>query len=524
MLFGANLLIDYVFVSQEVERENGLFSIDASGHLAYKPYANEGETAAINLLPDFSFAGYRGGGIPIPDVPVTITIEPVAGDNLRHVQDAITNVSALPVCSSGFRGAILLKSGLYEVNGTLVINASGVVLKGEHQGSSGTVIKAIRTEQHDLIRVQGGSSGIPEVDGTRENITTSYVPTGSTTFEVNDTSAFSAGDAITVTRTPNDLWIDELDMRQYGWTAGSYAIEHERTITSINGSHVTIDIPVVDPIRSTYGGGYIAKTNITGRISRCGIEDLRLESSFTHDEDENHGWSAIVFSRTVDSWARRVTARYFGYSCVYILDQSNFNTVEDCAQLDPVSITTGSRKYSFNVAGGLGNLFQRCYTRGGRHDFVTGARVTGPNVWLDCVAEETFSDIGPHHRWATGLLFDNIHGGVTCVQNRRAMGTGHGWAGAQTMFWNLVSTAYIKVESPKGAMNWGVGCRADGYEGKGYWRSIGNHVAPRSLYLEQLEARLGIGAVVNVTVPQQRSGTMYSLLSAWHGEGTPNYS
>jgi hypothetical protein len=139
--------------------------------------------------------------------------------------------------------------------------------------------------------------------------------------------------------------------------------------------------------------------------------------------------------------------------------------------------------------------------------------VPGPNVFLDCVAENTFADVGPHHRWSTGLLFDNIYGGEIRAQNRKAMGSGHGWAGAQTLFWNCYSTKKeIKVESPPGAMNWGIGCAGLKQNGDGYWESWGNHVSPRSLYLKQLEERLGTQAVNNVTTSEQRSGLIWDLL------------
>ena len=44
-----------------------LASIDAStGALYYAPYANEGQDNVVNILPDFSHAGYMGGGVALP--------------------------------------------------------------------------------------------------------------------------------------------------------------------------------------------------------------------------------------------------------------------------------------------------------------------------------------------------------------------------------------------------------------------------------------------------------------------------
>ena len=58
--------------------------------------------------------------------------------------------------------------------------------------------------------------------------------------------------------------------------------------------------------------------------------------------------------------------------------------------VDPVSQHTGGRKYSFGANGQFG-LFLRCYARNGRHDFVLGNRLAGPNTFLDCIAAEASS-------------------------------------------------------------------------------------------------------------------------------------
>jgi len=503
------------------ENSNSLVYLSTSGKLGYNKFANEGETNKDNVIPDFSSAGYKGGGVALPEIPVKKTIAAVAGDNRQLIQNAIDEVKNLPLDANGFRGTVLLQAGTYEVDGTLIIDRSGVVLRGVGQGASGTIIKATKKAQHNLIEINGTGSGMPEVAGTRKKIMTEYVPTGAMTFEVESAAGFAVGDNIAVYRVPNQAWIDLLDMAQYGWTPGGYDINFERKIVAINGNTITLNAPVVDPMQTKYGGGFIFKTNITGRINNSGVENIRLVSYYLNDDDELHAWNGIEMSRTEHCWVKQVTAQYFGYACVSVSAMSVYNTIEECAMVDPKSQTTGSRKYSFNLEGGSSfNLFQRCYTNGGRHDYVTGSTVPGPNVFLDSYSTNTKADIGPHHRWATGVLFDNIYGGQIIVQNRKAMGSGHGWAGAQTMFWNCKSSNYdIKVESPKGAKNWGIGCVGVQKNGAGYWESWGTNVLPRSLYLAQLNDRLGSAAVNNVTTEGQRNGTVYERLKTWAGEG-----
>ena len=55
-----------------------------------------------NTIHDASHAGYRGGGVAIPAVPVRETVWPVAGDNTAHVQAAIDRVSARARDAGGF--------------------------------------------------------------------------------------------------------------------------------------------------------------------------------------------------------------------------------------------------------------------------------------------------------------------------------------------------------------------------------------------------------------------------------------
>jgi hypothetical protein len=156
-----------------------------------------------------------------------------------------------------------------------------------------------------------------------------------------------------------------------------------------------------------------------------------------------------------------------------------------------VSQITGGRRYSFNINGGQLILVQRCHARNGRHDFVTGAKVAGPNVYLDCTAEKTHSDAGPHHRWAVGVLYDNVStDGDLNVQNRGNMGTGHGWAGANHVFWNCEARKII-CQRPPTANNWAIGCLTEKHAGDGTWESIGIPALPGSLYRAQLAERLG---------------------------------
>src|SRR5437588_12768194 len=80
-------------------------SSGSDGKLVYK--ADE----KGNRVPDFSFAGYKGGGVALPVVPARVSVSPVKGDNTARIQAAVDYVAQLAPDASGFRGAVVLKKG-----------------------------------------------------------------------------------------------------------------------------------------------------------------------------------------------------------------------------------------------------------------------------------------------------------------------------------------------------------------------------------------------------------------------------
>jgi len=223
----------------------------------------------------------------------------------------------------------------------------------------------------------------------------------------------------------------------------------------------------------------------------------------------------VSVNDAANSWVRNVTVVHFSHA-VTLGRMAKFITMQDCAYLKPVSIIRGGRRYPYLINGQY-CLIQRCYSDHSRHALATGARVCGPNVFLDCLAENTHSDTGPHQRWAVGILWDNLKGGRFNAQDRAMMGTGHGWAGAQQVFWNC-ETSSICVQQPPTAQNYAIGCLGKisngSFKGRkpGYYESHGVHVEPRSLYLRQLKDRLGPQAVKNITTEAQREGVIYKVL------------
>lgn len=464
----------------------------------------------------------------LPEYPVVATVSPAEGDNHQRLQAEIDRLSRRAPDSRGIRGALLLRSGWYPLSKPLVVKASGIALRGEGQFKGGTELYFTATNN-----LFSGKSNMSMADvscvvfdgrvtplgqsGSKIPIVSDFVPTGARAFKVADSANLKAGDVVAVVRTPNQRWLDELGMSapDIGWQTHTYEIAHQRRIVAAGEDGVTVDIPLVDPLERRFGGGHLTelpKSEVS--LHHSGIEKMRITSTWSSDDDENHGANAVYLRNVENCWVRNVTAVHFVYSLV-TLDGSSFNTIQDCSFLDAKSRIDGGRRYAFTInAGSLGNLVQRCYSKTARHAFVTGSRVTGPNVFLDCLAEDCFSDVGPHHRWATGILFDCVQANEIRVLNRSTVASGHGWSGAQILFWNCRASSYT-CDAPLGAMNWAVGTIGDRRKGQwvpseadGMVESPNKHVVPRSLYLEQLRQRLGDKAVASIASEKQIHGKM----------------
>ncbi len=505
------------------------------GRLAYVP-DDQG-----NTIHDASHAGYRGGGVAIPTVPVRETIWPVAGDNTQHVQAAIDRVSARPRDASGLRGAVLLRSGYYRIATPLRIQASGVVLRGEGMGDAATVLIGTGTGraegagpgggggQGTLVTI-AGATGATAREDTRQAVADDYVPVGARSFKVASARGFKAGETVIVRRIGNQEWIDAVGMNgenpQSRWRP--FNIEWDRIVTDVQGTTITIDAPLTCAIDKRWGGGDVTKYEDAGRIEQVGVENVRAMSEFDpavrtteygnmdrqnyvaeeYYADENHYRNFVVFNNAKNGWVRNATALHFVNSMVGIDRGGKWITVQDCVSRAPVSRRLGARRFTFALRGQLA-LVQRCHSDEGRHSFMTGQPTGSGNVFLDCRATSPFSSSEPHEQWATGNLYDNIHAPLTA---RFWKNINIGWAGANTVFWNCEGD--FLVQRPPTAQNFSFGHLGvnavifniplqDTTKENGHIESLGRHVSPRSLYLTQLRERLGDAAVRQVALASQ---------------------
>ena len=470
-------------------------TVAQGGALVYEVSANG------DRVPDFSSAGYGGGGVPIPFIASRVQLAPVDGDDGARIQAALDWMAEQPADASGHRGAVLLAPGRYDIGGQIKIKASGVVLRGSGHGADGTVLVATGTDRRALIEIVG-TLDRPSLGPSRA-IVDDVVPVGSTRVTLADASGLAVGQRVEVERPSPQEWIDFLGMdigparQPYNWKPGKFNLHWDRTITAIEGSTVTLDAPLTTALEARFGGGKVQAYQDDGYINDVGVEHLRCESIYdaANTHDEQHAWNAIDLHAVRDGWVSDVVVVHFAGSIVQVGAKVERVTVQDCASLAPVSEMAGYRRLAFHSRGQQ-TLFLRCTTEQGQNDFTVGYLTGGPNVFLDCTARQTSGWSGSIGSWSSGLLFDgvSIDGGTLRLDNLETWNQGVGWAAANSVIWGSEASTIISRQPP-GAHNWAVAVWAQ-FIGDGRWSQSNEFANPKSLYRAQLAARLGRDALV----------------------------
>jgi hypothetical protein len=497
------------------------------GHLVYR------STPTGDHIVDFSYAGYRGGGVALPDAPVAAKLPPTGADDTASIQSALDHLAA----GANTPRALLLAPGTFHLSGTLYLAASNLVLRGSGRGKT---ILILTGDPHSGIDIGLAASNAhhdadddadndstpvktsPPSPSARTTLIDVYIPSGTRELPVVSAAGFAPGDTILLKRTisPNYLRFMNMDRlvrdgNAEHWVGSS--ITTERRIAGIHGNTFTLDVPITDDFDPRFGGG--SGTTVTAvlapaRIHDSGVESLTLTAPARSIEYHDPHFDAIHITYAEDIWLRDLE----------LIDTTNFVQVEAPAHrvtIDRVDliehnpVTSSAKPFGFSL-GGTQTLIMRSSAHGDKLFFAaTQSRIQGPNVVLDC---DFFGDqaIEPHQRWATGFLVDNtrVHGGAINFINRGEMGSGHGWTIGWSVIWNS-SADKLTAQNPPGAINWVIGSRGErmrqpmpikGSRGQNEgpdlpeatFDDFRKPVQPESLYLQQLTDRLGPQAAKHI--------------------------
>jgi hypothetical protein len=545
--FTSFIILSYTLELGAQSWQSSLVQMDPSGQLTYTV---DGEG---NRIPDFSFAGYRNSETDLPIIQIIKIISPGSGDDTQQIQNAIDEIGDYELDPNGFRGALYLAAGEYEIQGTLYLNKSGIVLRGAGDGSdanSNTILKATTNEPAQrTVLIAGG--GVPtawsRVNGNMSQITTALIPVGSRTFEVEDAEFFEVGDNIIIYHPCTEEWLQAID---YGsphgdpnWTVNSQPLIFNRYIESIDANEITIDAPVFNHLNRSLSQSYIYKYGREGLVTNIGIEDLRIEIDSNTETNENHAWNALDLYQIEDAWVKNCTMLHFGESAIRTNTATRI-TIENCQALDPHSIIEGSKRYNFQLytASQL-ILFKDCYATNGRHHYISnGTSSVSGCVFYNCKSSGAYTSSEGHRRWSMGLLFDNhleLNGPrlpfwdprLLGLYNRGSYGTSHGWGTAHSVCWNCdVAEGDIAIQKPPTAQNYAIGCFANQVTGtwfltcpfselEGYIEGTNRPgLEPASLFEAQLNARLSSSPGQTDPIVDTFNDGNFTVNPVWNGD------
>jgi len=494
----------------------------ALGHSAWVQFGPGGKlvyatTPKGDRIPDFSSAGYRGGGIALPRVVTRAKVSPTGSeDDTSAIQAALDRVARLAPGARGTRGAVELAPGTFHLRGTLHMNASGVVLRGGGAEGTGATVLEMTGEPHLAIEMKGD---FQRREGPATTLTDAYVPAGATWIHIANAAGIHAGDTIEIVKPVTPQWIHFMGMdhlvrdgKPQEWVRNDIRVL--RQVASIQGDAVKLTVPLTDSFDAQFYPGTqpaVIREEITGRLSETGVEKLKITApsrSIAYDVDPE--FDGIFIDNVLDSWVSGVAFMDTTDSVRIDLHAERL-TVVNVDVTQHRAVTTSAKPFDFSVQG-TQILLDRCSGNGNKVVYVaTQSHSEGPVVVLHCRFSGDGGQIEGHQRWSTGLLVDSsvVQGGDMYLRNRGTMGSGHGWTLGWSVLWNDEADVFL-VQDPPGAMNWVIGGKgaeaATNMPGstdtvalpRGTIESANQHVRPKSLYLEQLRERKGSAAVAAI--------------------------
>jgi len=502
------------------------------------------------LIQDFSYAGYKRGEEPLPNVtgPIfDVTDAPYGADPTGASDSTVAIQSAIDAAASAGGGVVYLPAGNYSISpqggSCLLISSSDIVLRGDGAASTFLTNTETNMRSKQVIRVRAASvSTEAAVSITADlNNPTRRLP-------VATPGSFAVGDFVRLKWSFTDEWIADHNQQSYWSEATGTPVdaEYTREVVAINQAEGWIEIDA--PTRYMMKVRDNARVEkINGLLSGVGIESLAI-GNVQHPDDtstwEEGDWndptkpayqthqSYILFMQYArDSWITGVesyqpagnTSTCHMLSNGILVSRSFRITVQDCVMSRPQYGGAGGNGYMFRLSRTSESLVQNCIADFSRHGIVVSDAGTSGNVFLNCEDRETKRSTGHtgsyitngsgsdnHMHFSHSNLWDSCHAhnSYYTASHRGIWGTiPHALTSAHGVYWNTSGsgTRYENepiVRSEQGRYGYVIGTSgtasgasntidgntapADILEGIG----IGDSLEPQSLYADQLAKRL----------------------------------
>ncbi|MCU0749595.1 MAG: hypothetical protein MUF13_08630, partial [Akkermansiaceae bacterium] len=490
-------------------------------------------------LPDFSFAGYRSGGTPIPSPVVVANVMNFGAVGNGIADDTSAFEAAIAAAENG---AILIPAGRYKITRVLYIRKSNIVLRGAGRSLTTLVFPNHLT---DLIGAPPGTAGLESwswsggliwVEGvettTKLADVTANADRGGNVLTLSSTAGLAAGQTVRLMLSDPDgslgrhIHADQLNA--HPTLVGRRLVRFPVKIASILGNRITLERPLRHHVRAEWSPEIHAPT---GHLSEVGLEEFTME--FPNRPYGGHfqedGYNGIWMDGTWNSWVRNVTLH----------NSENGVMVERAAfcTLDGIHLTaaTGNR---FNTNGTYytghhGIQFRRS------DDCMASNFLFQTRTYHDLTVEDTTGcvfmkgsgvDINFDHH--TYLPHENLFTEIQCGAGTRhfsSSGSRDPESAARETLWNVSSTGLINtLPNPVGSRGLWPQLNFIGISSNltttrnatGSWVEpiTPSSLVPANLYEAQLARRLSPPASVARTLTWDGSGT--GTAGAQGGAGT----
>jgi len=395
-----------------------------------------------NVIPDFSYAGYGGGGVILPvdlDAP-TWYISP---SNVSTLQSLVNSVASSPLnVSTAYRGIIQFQQGYYNLTG-VTINVqfvSGILFRGVgSDASTGTVLLV-----GDAPFFVNGHA--PSPIATYANIT-SPVPTGSRRLYLADTTGLAVGDLVHVCTWITSAWKASVDTNDT--LASSFNVT--RYVTAVTASYIEVDAPMYYQIFT----GIVANSSADYTTRNLGWANMRVVRQVGNP---NLGVFIDAHGGIIDLFMKNVVTEYVGTLFQGSGYLSRRFTFEDCVALfNP--IVTGhdpDSRQMFRIYQLSELLIHRCSQVYGRAFFGIQDTLTGSGIVIShCTDLRTWRGYYIFGAWFPGQLVDHVYSEYGLSFGPTAYGSRTGVA---SLIWNSYasfedgSPAVLDCTSPETSM------------------------------------------------------------------------
>lgn len=501
------------------------------------------------FLHDFSYASYHKGEKEIPNItaPVFNVTQPPYNADATGVVDATSSIqAAIDAAATAGGGVVYLPAGIYRVAPSggnkyaLKLHGNNTVVRGAGMGLTKIYNSATFMRESAVILIEPNNRFYRNTGGNPFTNVAANLLAPTTVIPVSSTNGFAIGQMVVLRSDISQPLIDAMNANTW-WSPGftyPYGPQYCRRVTAVNpiNNTITVDVPLRGFIYLAGNPKLARQHPATNIITESGLEDLSIgmqqhPNNDLDDDPEDWGnpahtayalhWASAVSVQAAENcWVRRVSSfrPASNSSNIHLLSHGvrllevRQVTVEDCDFRFPQYRGDGGNGYMFTIYGN-DNLLNRCYAEGGRHNFSFGEMTANGNVLLDIYSKNGRLPSDYHMHLSMVNLIDNATmDGDYLSAAIRNVGS-HGITTSESVFWNTYGKRYmdlngeyggnpivnpqVVIKSEQGGNGYIIGTRGpainvqagdDYYEGGGQ----GDLLQPASLYVDQLERRLGL--------------------------------